>query len=171
MQVAQVVDVVSIARRCAQKGVFIPSLMLWSESVLPFFFPVNTRIPTGPAMNRCLDSSSSMTVCAFPRSLPPETSIMIPVPPVSSTEPPWKRRRVEHAMMQFCALKTNQIEPATKKRRDEGCVNKPRPAAIAKGAYCKICGYEGRLANCHFCNELGCKKCNYWCSEKKVVVG
>jgi len=96
---------------------------------------------------------------------------MIPVPRVSQTELLWKRRRDEDAMMKLCALKTNQIEPATKKRRDEGCVNKPRPAAVAEGAYCKICGYEGRLENCHFCNELGCKKCNYWCSEKKGGCG
>ena len=133
--------------------------------------PVTTTTPTGSAVKRCLESSSSIRVCAFPRSWPQETSIIIPVPRVNQTELVLKRRRDEGAVIKPCAPSTNQIEPATKKRRDEGCVIKPRVVPVAERTYCKICGYEGRLQNCHFCNELGCKKCNYWCSEKKGGCG
>ena len=139
--------------------------------MLPFFLPLKTTVPTRPAVNGCLKSNSSMTVCAFATSWPPGTPIMFPVPPVSSTGPPWKRPRYEHGMMQFRAQETNQFKPAIRNHRDESVLDKPRLAAIANGANCKICGTDGRLAKCDFCKELGCKKCNYWCSEKKGGCG
>jgi len=137
----------------------------------PVFFPVNTTIPTGPVMNGCFESSSSIRLCSLPGSWYPETSIIIPVPRGNDSELIREQIRDEGVWTKPRAPRTNQMEPATKKRRDEGCVNKPCPVAVAETAVCKICGHEGRLQNCHVCSELGCKKCNYWCSERKGGCG
>jgi len=47
-------------------------------------------------------------------------------------------------------------------------VIRPSPAPVARRpeASCNMCGSGGRLETCHVCQELGCKKCNFWCSEK-----
>ena len=62
----------------------------------------------------------------------------------------------------------NPEEPAAKRRREEDGVIRPFPASVAwrPEASCNICGSGGRLETCHLCHELGCRKCNFWCSEK-----
>ena len=140
--------------------------MLESDSVWHLLLPVTATTPAGSAVKRCLQPSSAIRVCAFPEGWRQEASIIIPVPRANQTELVLKRRRDEGAVIKPGSPSANQIEPAAKKGRDEGGVIKPCPAPAAGRSYCNNCGYGGRLENCHFCKELGCKKCNYWCSEK-----